>query len=148
MKSKTKRIVWIGVALAVVALGVAGALVVKAKRTKLPEVTTQEVQRTRLVSQVSANGAIDAQRKVDLSANVMGQIVNLAVREGDRVQKGDFLLQIDQTQLEATAAGAAASLNALFHDRDAARAAAQEARLNHDRAKQSYDDELIPLPES
>ncbi len=134
-------------AVAVVVLGGVGAFVVNRRREKLPEATIQKVERMRLVAKVSANGAIDAQRKVDLSANVMGQIVNLAVREGDPVEKGAFLLQIDQAQLAASAAGAAASLNALFHDRDAARASTEEAKRNNDRSQKSFEDEIIPVSE-
>src|SRR6476619_6656609 len=93
-------------------------------------VTMGKVERSDLTSKVTANGRIDAKRKVDLSANVMGQIVNLAVHEGDVVKKGAFLLQIDQKQLAASAQGAAASLQALFSDRDAARASAVEAQHN------------------
>ncbi len=74
----------------------------------------------------------------------MGQIVNLAVREGDQVNKGDFLLQIDRAQLAASAAGAEASLQALFADRDSARASAQQAELAYKRAQKSYADHLIP----
>ena len=33
-----------------------------------------------------------------MSALVQGQVVNLAVREGDKVKKGDFLLQIDRNR--------------------------------------------------
>ncbi|HVS33334.1 MAG TPA: efflux RND transporter periplasmic adaptor subunit [Thermoanaerobaculia bacterium] len=110
-------------------------------------VTLAKVEQMDIVSKVSANGRIDAQRKVDVSANVMGQIINLAVREGDVVKKGDFLLQIDQKQLAATAQGAAASLQALFSERDAARANAAEAQRNVERAQKNYNDRIIPLAE-
>ncbi len=108
-------------------------------------VTFGKVGRLDLTSKVSSNGHIDARTKVDLSANVMGQIVNLAVREGDDVKKGDFLLQIDQKQLAATALGARASLQALFSDRDAARAGAIDAQRSYDRAQKNYNDKIIPL---
>jgi len=146
-KKKRSRKLWIWIAVVAVIIVAAGLIIARSKRETPPDVTTEVIARKTLVSKVSANGSIDAQRKVDLSANVMGQIVNLAVREGDQVDKGDFLLQIDQAQLEATAAGAAASLNALFHDRDATRASAIDAQRTLDRAQKSYDDELIPISE-
>ena len=74
----------------------------------------------------------------------MGQIVNLAVREGDVVKKGTFLLQIDQKQLAASAQGAAASLQALFSDRDAARANAVEAGHNFERAQKNFAQKISP----
>jgi HlyD family secretion protein len=144
MAKKMRRKWWIWALLGVVVLAVAGVLVVRSRGGDLPEVTIRPIERQRLVAKVSANGKIDAQRRVEISANVPGQIVNLAVREGDRVDKGDFLLQIDQAQLAATAQGAAASLEALFHDRDAARAAAVAAERDFERAQRSFEEELIP----
>jgi HlyD family secretion protein len=141
-----KKKIWLGVILVVVVGGVTAA-VIKKNRPKLEEVTIQKIQRKDLLSKVSANGKIEAQRKVDLSANVMGQIVNLAVREGEVVEKGDFLLQIDQAQLAASAAGAEASVKALLSDRDSARASAAEARRTYERAQKSLSDEIIPQSE-
>src|SRR6266508_1314588 len=131
MKRRTKIILGV-VTLVVAALVTAGFVSRRGK--DITAVTMSKIERMDLTSKVSANGKIDAKRKVDLSANVMGQIVNLAVREGDVVKKGDFLLQIDQKQLAASAQGAAASLQALFSDRDAARANATEAQRNFERA--------------
>jgi len=106
-----------------------------------------KVERQDLTSKVTANGRIDAQRKVDLSAHVMGQIVNLAVREGDVVQKGAFLLQIDQKQLAASAHSAEASMRALQSEREASRAGLAEAQLIYDRAKSNYEQKIIPAAE-
>jgi len=145
MKPKTRR--WMIVGLVVAILVAVGAFVAKGRGEDVPAITIQSIERMDLVSTVRANGKIEAQRKVDLSANVMGQIVNLAVREGETVAKGDFLLQIDQTQLEASAAGARASLAALLHDRDAARSSAVEAKLSYERAQKSASDELIAQSE-
>src|SRR5215207_432788 len=144
MKRRTKIIIAIVVILAIA--GITTASIVSKKKDGTP-VTFGKVERTDIVSKVSANGHIDAQRKVDLSANVMGQIVNLAVREGDVVKKGDFLLQIDQKQLAASAQGAEASMRAIFSDRDAARATLAEAQRTFERARSNYDEKIIPLAE-
>src|SRR5258705_464278 len=135
MKRRTKIILAV-VALVVVGLVTAGFVSRRGK--DVTTVTIAKVEKTDLTSKVTANGRIDAKRKVDLSANVMGQIINLAVREGDVVKKGAFLLQIDQKQLAASAQGAAASLQALFSDRDAARANAVEAQHNFERAQKNF----------
>src|SRR4029077_21069839 len=103
MRRRTKII--IGVVVLVIA-GVLTAGFVSRRGKDITPVTYGKVQRQDLTSKVSANGRIDAKRKVDLSANVMGQVVNLAVREGDAVKKGDFLLQIHQQQLAAIHHGA------------------------------------------
>ena len=144
MKRSTK--IWIAVIVLIVIAGAAFGIARK-RGGDAVEVSTATVKREDLVSKVSANGQIEAERKVDLSAHVMGQIVNLAVREGDVVEKGDVLLQIDRAQLAASAAGAAASLNALFSDRDAARANVAEANRNFERAQRNYEEKIIPLAE-
>jgi len=142
MKRRTKIILGV-IALVVAALITAGFVSRRGK--DVTAVTIAKVEKTDLTSKVTANGRIDAKRKVDLSANVMGQIVNLAVREGDTVKKGTFLLQIDQKQLAASAESAAASLQALFSDRDAARANLAEAERNYQRAQTNYNAKIIPL---
>jgi HlyD family secretion protein len=140
--SKTKKVV-IGSAVAALLLIVLmGSL--RGKDRNLPRVTTAKVEKTDLVARVTANGKIQARRKVDMSALVMGQIVNLAVKEGDKVQKGQLLLQIDKAQLAAQAAGREATLGAMRNDLDAAKSTAAQAKLDYDRAKQNYDARILP----
>ena len=148
-KGMRKRRRWPWVLAAILVLGGAAvAIAVRNQRAaKLPQVKVEPVQRVDLVRKVGANGTIEAKRKVDLSADVMGQIVNLAVREGETVAAGDFLLQIDQAQLEASARSAEEGMQALRHDLDASRAAEREARSTFERVEQSYEDEIVPLSE-
>jgi len=141
MKRRTKIIITV-VALLVIGGITAGSIATKGKEGTA--VTFAKVERIDLTSKVSANGKIDAQRKVDLSANVMGQIVNLAVREGDVVKKGDFLLQIDRKQLTASAESAEASVRALLSDRDASRANLAEAELTFNRTRRNFEQHIVP----
>jgi HlyD family secretion protein len=141
MRRRTKII--IGIIVLVIAGVVTAGFVSRRGKDETP-VTFGKVQRQDLTSKVSANGRIDAKRKVDLSANVMGQVVNLAVREGDVVKKNDFLLQIDQKQLAATARSADAALQAVFSDRDAAKATAIAAEQDFQRAQKNFDQKIIP----
>jgi len=141
MRRRTKII--IGVIVLIIAGGLTAGFVSQRGKDVTP-VTFGKVQRQDLTSKVSANGRIDAKRKVDLSANVMGQVVNLAVREGDVVKKDDFLLQIDQKQLAATARSADAALQAVFSDRDASKAMAIAADQDYQRALKNFDQKIIP----
>jgi len=144
MKRRTKII--IGIVVLVIA-GILTAGFASRRGKDITPVTYGKVLRQDLTSKVSANGRIDAKRKVDLSANVMGQVVNLAVREGDVVKKDDFLLQIDQKQLAATARSADAALQAVFSDRDAAKAMAIAAEQDYERAQKNYAQKIIPRSE-
>jgi len=140
MSKKWKVVIGLAVAV-VLAVVLMGSL--RSKDRNLPHVTTAKVDKVDLVSKVTANGKIQAHRKVDMSALVMGQIVNLAVKEGDKVQKGQLLLQIDKAQLAAAAAGSEASLAAMRNDLDAAKASAEQARIDYDRAKRNFDAKIL-----
>ena len=140
MSKKTKVILGLGAAVVVV-----GALTafIRGRDKDLPRVTTAKVEKMDLVAKVTANGKIQAKNKVDMSALVMGQIVNLAVREGDHVKKGQLLLQIDRVQLAAQAQGREASLAAMHHDLDAAKANAVQAKSDYERAKQNFQAKIL-----
>jgi HlyD family secretion protein len=140
MSKKTKIILGtLGAAVVLVVL----TGVIRGRDKNVPRVTTAKVEKMNLVAKVTANGKIQARRKVDLSALVMGQIVNLAVKEGDHVKKGQLLLQIDKAQLAAAAQGREASLAAMRHDLEAARATAAQARLDYQRAKGNFDARIL-----
>src|SRR5215472_324301 len=140
--SKKAKIILV-IAIAIVGLGAILAFSLTASDRNLPRVTTAKVEKVDLVAKVTANGKIQARKKVDMSALVMGQIVNLAVQEGDHVKKGDLLLQIDRAQLAAQAEGRAATLEAMRNDLDAARANAEQARLDYERARQNYNAKIM-----
>ena len=70
-------------------------------REKGIEVYQYTVEKRELMSNVSASGIIEPKVRVNISSNVIGEIVKLAVKEGQTVNKGDFLLQIDPQQYEA-----------------------------------------------
>jgi HlyD family secretion protein len=140
MSKRTKIIV--GVVAAVVVVGALTASI-RGRDKNVPRVTTAKVEKTDLVSKVTANGKIQARRKVDMSALVMGQIVNLAVKEGDHVKRGQLLLQIDRAQLAAQAQGREASLEAMRHDLDAAKANAEQAKFDFERAKQNFQAKIL-----
>src|SRR5262249_3620066 len=102
-------------------------------------VLSAKVEKQDVVSKVTANGKIQAENKVEMSALVMGQIVNLAVREGDKVKKGDFLLQIDRNRAAAETASSNAALRASLSDRDAAKATMEQAERDYDRIRRNYE---------
>src|SRR5437016_10980933 len=70
------------------------------------------VIRQDLTQTVSANGEIKPKKYVNVSSNMMGRIVRLPVKEGDRVRSGDLLVQLEAVQSEADVRSAEASLDA------------------------------------
>src|SRR6266567_7805080 len=103
---------------------------VSAKRDRGTEVRQEQVARRDLVAAVTASGKIQPKKKVDLSADITGRITRIAVREGDLVTKGQFLLQIDPTVYEANLQRAEATLAS-------SQAAAVQAKANRDQAERA-----------
>jgi HlyD family secretion protein len=108
----SKRVKWSiagAVGLVVVLIGGLGA----AKRgNKAVEVRIEPVEKRDLVASVTASGQVRPQTKVDIASDVSGKITQLSVKEGQMVSKGQFLLQIDPQQAEATVTRAEAAMAA------------------------------------
>jgi len=128
--SGTRKIL-IGLA-AVVVIGAAAVISLRQGRERGVTVRVEEVARRDLVATVTASGNIRPRRTVDISADVMGRIVELNVDEGEAVEQGQVLLRIDPTQYEAAVSRARASLSQ-------ARAQAAQQRANLDRSTRELD---------
>ena len=87
----------------VVVLGGVVAVSVRQAVRKGTKVYEEEAKRVEsLVSSVKASGEIQPKVYVNISSQVPGQIVELRVKEGDHVAKGDVLLQLDPEQYRST----------------------------------------------
>jgi HlyD family secretion protein len=64
-------------------------------------IRTEVVAERDLVAIVTSNGFIQPKRKVDISADISGRVIELAVEEGAWVERGDLLLRIDPTTFQA-----------------------------------------------
>lgn len=73
-------------------------------------VQTEKVLRRDLVATVPGSGRIEPKRKVDVTADVPGRVVHLAVQEGQWVNRGDLLLRIEPTRYRTAVLRAQASL--------------------------------------
>jgi HlyD family secretion protein len=100
-----------GIAGAVVVVLVAAVAVSAAKGgAKGTLVRVEGIESRDLVASVTASGQVIPTTKVDLSADITGRITRLAIRDGDLVRQGQFLLQIDPQQYEAQVLRAEANL--------------------------------------
>jgi HlyD family secretion protein len=139
--------------LVAVALVLVGAAVVAAnlwfKREKGLTVTTEVIKMRDLEAIVSASGKIQPKRLVQISAETAGRVVELAVNEGDRVKKGEFLMLIDprtlRTRVDSGAASlrvAEASLEQLRQSVETARVQLEQAQLNLKRQRDLWGRQL------
>jgi HlyD family secretion protein len=115
MTKKRKRLLAI-IGLVVVGLVAAGALL--SNRPQQTLVQTGKVERLPLLeSIVSASGEIRAKDFVDLQTEIAGVIIELPVKEGDRVEPGQVLLRIDPFQAGTDVASARAQFEASCAER-------------------------------
>ena len=131
MKKRTKVILALSSLGVVIALGVGAAA---SRKNNGVEVRLEPVKKRDLVAIVSASGWIRPHRKVDVQADIMGRIVELNVREGDHVTKGQILLRIDPTAYEAAVARARAVVSESLAREAQAKASLIQAQRGVDRA--------------
>jgi len=110
MSKKTKIII------GVVAIGalVGGTLFMNAKKKsgKGIDVQTAQVEHREIIQTVTATGKIQPVTKVNISADVSAKITRLDVKEGDWVEKGTLLLELDRENYKAQVESAEANLRA------------------------------------
>ncbi len=88
--------------------------------------------------QYIAVGTVEAKTASLISAKVMGQIRNIAVSEGDRVKKGDLLISIEDSQIQAQLRQAKAGLSEARQAAGAAESAVQAAAASAKLAETTY----------
>lgn len=75
------------------------------------EVKTEKVERQTISETVDASGKIQPELEVKISADVSGELIELLVKEGDKVEKDQLLARINPDLVESALNRAEASLN-------------------------------------
>lgn len=142
-----KKIIWISVSVVV------GLLILTAifkGGSKQTAVATEKAELRSITEIVSVNGKIQPETEVKISADVSGEIVEMAVREGDSVRKGQLLLRINPelyettlSQLSANLDNARASLSASEAQKLRAAANLVQQEANFKRQKQLHEQKVI-----
>ncbi len=126
-----KKVICIAILVVLIPI-IAAAISMRGSRGTL--VTIATATQDDLVSKVSANGRIQAAKKVEITANVMGPVTRLSVREGDKVKAGDFLLEIDPARAKAAMEALEAAVRQATSDSEQTKARANQARNDYRRA--------------
>lgn len=91
-RKKSKRWLIITIILAVIVLLIVGKKLFTPE--ELLEVTVEKPQTREIVELISANGRVQPVVEVKISPDVSGEIVELLIKEGDYVNKGELMLKI------------------------------------------------------
>jgi len=132
--AKKKKKVIIGAAVGLLVVVIIVLNVVKSSEKAL-KVQAEKVKRGEITSTVSAAGKVQPEMEVDISANVSGKIVRLGVKEGDGVEEGQFLVQLDRNRYQALVDQAQAQLTS-------AEARLVEAEAEYRRVQELYNSSL------
>jgi len=87
----------------------------------------------------TAVGTVKPRSETVIEAQVSAQVQKVYVQSGDRVNKGDLLITLDDRQAASRRDGAAAALNAAKSGREQAMQSVNAAEAAHKEAKLQYD---------
>ena len=125
-----KKPLLIGAAVLLVVAIVAGAAM-RGRGDKPMDVQSAKVSRQKIVQKVSATGKIQPKTQVEISADVSAKIKRLGVVEGQWVNKGAFLVELDRKRYVAALESAEANVSS-------AQANATLVRENMNQAENEY----------
>ncbi len=141
-KNNTLKYALIGIAVIVVLLLIGKSMGWFGKEVTLKVAVEKPTRRT-LIETITANGKIQPVIEVKISPDVSGEIVELAVKEGDRVNKGDLLVKIKPDTYISGLERAEASLNSANARLIQTEAQLQTAKLAYDRNKELFAQKAI-----
>lgn len=110
-------------------------------------VETQKATLSTLTQKVSATGKIQPELEIKLSSEVSGEIIELPVKEGQMVQKGDLLVRINPDIYQSVLKRSAASLETVRASLQQSEATLKEAEASYQRNKQLFAKGVISKSE-
>lgn len=111
------------------------------------EVTVKAVEKMDIVETVAATGKIQPEVEVKLSSEVSGEIIELPVKEGQQVHKGDLLVKINPDIIQAGLNRSQATLQNAKAGLQQAEASLKEAKFSYERNKNLFDKGVISKAE-
>lgn len=107
------------------------------------QVETEEAELRTITQIVSASGRIQPEIEVIVRPDVSGEIIELAVAEGDFVRRGDLLVRIKPDIYQAQIDNLNAQLLTQQARREQARANLLQSEVEYDKNRQLYEQDLI-----
>lgn len=138
---KRKRIISFSlIALVIAALGAVAYF--KNKEVAIT-IQKEKVARRNLTELVVANGKIQPVVQVKISPEVSGEIIELPIKEGQRVNKGDLLIKIKPDNYIASRKSSEANYQYSLTSSNTAKANLEKAELEFARIKELYKNKLV-----
>ncbi len=126
-----------------IVIAAAGAFAIFRKRDVAVTVQKEKATRRNLTELVVANGKVQPVVQVKISPEVSGEIIELPIKEGQRVNKGDLLVKIKPDNYIASKNSSEANYQYSLTSSNTARANLEKAELEFNRIKELYRNKLV-----
>jgi RND family efflux transporter MFP subunit len=141
-----RRTLWILIVLSV-AVGIAAVYQFTSSPAVVEVTTVTSIAPDQPTVILNASGYVVAQRRADVASKGTGRLVELNVKEGDRVKKGDILARLESADMAAALARAQANLNSARANLAQAKAELNEAALDYERKKSLIESGMVSKTE-
>lgn len=135
---------WIAIAFTLVVAAVFASRFLASPPVTVEVTTVSSINPDQATAILNATGYAVAQRRAAVASKGTGRLVELNVREGDRVKKGDVIGRLESADMAAALARAQANRNVAESALDQAEAEATEATLSYERKKSLVASGMIP----
>lgn len=147
-----KKLYWIIGICVVVLVGIMIFQVMKGDEAK--EVTAEKAAKRNIIETVSANGKIQPEAELKITSDVSGEVVEMLVKEGDQVKKGQLLCRIKPDIYESAFERVNASVNSTKANLKTTMSQLVQAKANlanadaaYKRSKKLFDQQAISQQE-
>ncbi len=117
------------------------------KSSEFEEVEITQIELIDIIETVAATGKIQPEVEVALSSEVSGEIIELPVVEGQKVEKGDLLVKINPDLIQAVVSQSQAGLQNVRAQYSQAQASEKNAKLTYERNKALFERGVISKAE-
>jgi HlyD family secretion protein len=107
------------------------------------KVAVENVDKRSITETITANGKIQPEKEVKISPDVSGEIVELTIKEGDQVEKGQLLLRIRPDTYISQKDRSLAAISSARARLAQSEAQFTQADLSYKRSKQLFDEQTI-----
>jgi HlyD family secretion protein len=107
------------------------------------KVAIESAENRVIIETITANGKIQPEKEVKISPDVSGEIVELTVKEGDQVQKGQLLLRIKPDTYISQRDRSLAAISSSRARLAQSEAQFTQAELSFNRSKQLYEEQTV-----
>jgi HlyD family secretion protein len=112
-------------------------------KAAMVKVAVENAEKRTIVETITANGKIQPEKEVKISPDVSGEIVELTIREGDPVERGQLLLRIKPDTYISQRDRSLAAISSARARLAQSQAQFTQAELSYKRSKQLFEEQTI-----